>query len=137
MKVNPQLAIALVVSELLVGALGSGFVVAPRPTIVSESAALRIGRIQPTSAHTVQKIDGAEADGADEADAVAPGKTGISAGQAQLIAEGANPGTKTLAVEFDRENGADLFEAELDNGLDVKVDAGNGNILLTEVRDAQ
>jgi uncharacterized membrane protein YkoI len=39
-------------------------------------------------------------------------------------------------MEFDQENGVDLFEVELDNGQDVKVDANSGTILLTEARDA-
>lgn len=78
--------------------------------------------------------DGAEA--VDEADAVAPSNTGITAAEAQAIAEAANPGVATLAVEFDRENGVDLFEVELDNGQDVRVDANTGAILGTKTRDA-
>lgn len=73
----------------------------------------------------------------DEADEVAPSTTGITVEQAQATAEQANPGAKTLAVEFDRENGVDIFEVELDNGQDVKVDANNGTILASEVRDAE
>ena len=70
-----------------------------------------------------------------QSDEVAPSSTGISAGQAQLIAEAANPGATTLNVEFDREGGKDIWEVELDNGLNVKVDANSGVILLTEKRD--
>jgi len=33
---------------------------------------------------------------------------------------------------LDWENGKDIWEVELDNGLDVKVDASTGVILLTE-----
>ena len=76
-----------------------------------------------------------EAAGADEADEVAPADTSVTADEAQAIAEAANPGTATLDVEFDRENGTDIWEVELDNGLDVKVDAASGAILLTEGRD--
>jgi uncharacterized membrane protein YkoI len=32
-------------------------------------------------------------------------------------------------------NGRDLFEVELDNGQDVKVDATTGEILYSEARD--
>jgi uncharacterized membrane protein YkoI len=38
-------------------------------------------------------------------------------------------------VELDNENGVVVYSVELDNGLDVKVDAGNGNILHTEQPD--
>ena len=77
--------------------------------------------------------EGQEAE--DGSDDVAPGDLGITAVQAQTIAEEANPNTTTLAVEFDRENGNDIWEVELDNGQDVKVDANSGQILLTETRD--
>ncbi|MCB8928603.1 MAG: PepSY domain-containing protein [Ardenticatenaceae bacterium] len=72
---------------------------------------------------------------ADEADEMAPTSLTLTAVQAQQIAEEANPGVATLAVEFDRENGHDIWEVELDNGQDVKVDANSGQILLTETRD--
>jgi len=76
-----------------------------------------------------------EVEDVDEADEVAPAGTAVSAEEAQAIVEAANPGAATLNVEFDRENGTDIWEVELDNGLDVKVDASSGIILLTEGRD--
>ena len=76
-----------------------------------------------------------EASASDEADEAAPTGLPLTAVQAQQIAEDANPGVATLAVEFDRENGHDIWEVELDNGQDVKVDANSGEILLTEKRD--
>ena len=76
--------------------------------------------------------EGGETQGADEA---APARTPVTADGAQAIVEAANPGTTTLNVEFDRENGTDIWEVELDNGMDVKVDAGSGVILLSEERD--
>jgi uncharacterized membrane protein YkoI len=79
--------------------------------------------------------DGQENAAADTSDEIAPATTGITADQAQTIAESANPGTAALAVEFDHENGQDIWEVELDNGQDVKVDAGSGQILLTEARN--
>jgi uncharacterized membrane protein YkoI len=79
--------------------------------------------------------NGAEDAAADTGDETAPAGLAVTAVQAQSIAEEANPGTATLAVEFDRENGKDIWEVELDNGQDVKVDAGSGQILLTEARD--
>lgn len=81
--------------------------------------------------------DGSDANEVDKSDEVAPTNgLGISPDQAQAIVEDANPGTATLAVEFDRENGHDIFEVELDNGRDVKVDATSGQILGADVRDA-
>lgn len=76
-----------------------------------------------------------EAGESDAADETAPAGLALTAVQAQQIAEDANPGVATLAVEFDRENGHDIWEVELDNGQDVKVDANSGEILLTEARD--
>jgi uncharacterized membrane protein YkoI len=79
-----------------------------------------------------------ETNGADEADEAATlqGQTGITADEAQAAVEAANPGIKTLAVELDNENGTVIYEVELDNGQDVKVDATNGNILGADQRDA-
>ena len=50
-------------------------------------------------------------------------------------AEAANPGTTALDVELENENGALVYEVELDNGLEVMIDAANGNILGTEVEE--
>lgn len=76
-----------------------------------------------------------EANEADEADETAPTGLSLTADEAQVIVEAANPDAATLAVEYDRENGRDLFEVELDNGQDVKVDAATGEIVATEARD--
>jgi uncharacterized membrane protein YkoI len=76
-----------------------------------------------------------EVNGQDQSDETTPASTGITADEAKKIAEQANAGTSTLAVEFDREGGHDIWEVELDNNLDVKVDAHSGEILLTEQRD--
>jgi len=87
-------------------------------------------------ANETNEVD--QADEADDAGAL-QGQTGITADQARAVAEAANPGAKTLAVELDRFNengGAVLYEVELDNGLDIKVDAADGSIISTEQRDA-
>ncbi|MFQ5420884.1 MAG: PepSY domain-containing protein [Anaerolineae bacterium] len=76
-----------------------------------------------------------EANEVDEADETAPAGLSLTADEAQAIVEAANPGATTLAVEYDRENGRDLFEVELDNGQDVQVDADTGEIVATEARD--
>lgn len=53
----------------------------------------------------------------------------ITADDAVAIAIAAYPGTAAIQVELDNENGAVVYSVELDNGLDIKVDAGNGGIL--------
>jgi hypothetical protein len=72
---------------------------------------------------------------ADEAAALQP-MAGISSDEAQALAEAANPGSTALQVELDNENGVLVYSVELSNGLEVKVDAGNGAILHTEQDDA-
>lgn len=89
---------------------------------------------------TVLHIDAADdtesgADVTDEADAVAPTGTGITAAEAQAIAE-AETGSTTLAVEYDVEGGVELFEVEMADGRDVRVAASDGTILGIEQRDA-
>ncbi len=79
--------------------------------------------------------EAAETNGQDSSDETAPANTGITADEAQAIVEAVNPGASTLAVEFDREGGKDVWEVELDNGQDVKVDASTGEILYSEARD--
>jgi len=76
-----------------------------------------------------------ETTGVDESDETAPAGLSLTADQAQAIVEAANPGIATLAVEYDRENGKNIWEVELKNGMDVKVDANSGQILKTETRD--
>src|SRR5262245_52297174 len=62
----------------------------------------------------------------------APAGNYITAEEAQAIAEGANPGATALHVEFEREGGKEFWEVELDNGIEVMVDATSGQILGTE-----
>ena len=85
--------------------------------------------------NAVDANEATEANGQDQSDEIAPASTDITADESQAIAEGANPGATTLAVELDREGGQDIWEVELNNNLDVKVDASSGAILSTEQRD--
>ena len=149
----------LVMIGLLVGSLGVGAFLAGRPgkaaaappvqttnPCVEDDDSAEAADIEdmddveeevecgPQDENEADEADNSEVE-ADTADETAPGNLVITAVQAQTIAEDANPGTITLAVEFDRENGKDIWEVELDNGQDVKVDAGSGQILLTEARD--
>lgn len=84
---------------------------------------------------TEEPNDGTDVPGQDSSDEIPPAQTAITADEAQAIVEKAYTGAKTLAVEFDREGGKDMWEVELDNDLDVKVDAASGEILYSEKRD--
>jgi len=65
-----------------------------------------------------------------------PPQATITAEEAKAAALEAYPGTTVVQVELDDEGGAPVYEVELDSGLGVKVDAGNGAILGTEQEDA-
>ena len=60
----------------------------------------------------------------------------ITADEAKAAALEAYPGTNAVEVELERENGTLVYEVELDNGLEVAVDANDGTILGTEQEDA-
>jgi len=80
------------------------------------------------------RVDDAQYEGmseADEATALA-GLATITPEQAKDAALAANPGATVIKVELDNENGALVYSVELDNGADVKVDAGNGTVLYTD-----
>lgn len=55
--------------------------------------------------------------------------------QAKTSALNANPDATVVKVELDNENGAIVYSIELSNGLDVKVDAGNGTVLYSDSDD--
>lgn len=109
------LLIGLLAGGLLVGAILSG--------VPGRAAAAPATQVE-------------EPDAADEADEAAPANTGITADEARAIVGAAYPDATILEVEFDRAGDVTLFEAELDNGMDVRVDATTGDILDTETRDA-
>ncbi len=199
MKINKQVTTVLLASSLLIGGLGSGFLLTPSPTILQAAPAQQVDPAQSEitqtdtttdtqdagseadkvgDTDTVEKVgatdEGDDVDGAnetegsdtedndtedndtedndtedndtedndtedndsDEADEGVPPTTGITAEEAQAIVEQANPGAKTVDVEFEKENGVDMFEVELDNGKEVEVDANDGTILATEGDDA-
>jgi len=56
----------------------------------------------------------------------------IKADQAMASAQTAFPGAAVKKVELDNENGCLVYSVFLSNGLDVKVDAGNGSVLFHE-----
>ncbi len=56
----------------------------------------------------------------------------ISADKAMAAALAAYPGSRVRRVELKNENGCLVYAVSLSNGLEVKVDAGNGQVLSTE-----
>jgi hypothetical protein len=61
----------------------------------------------------------------------------IPADQAMAAALGAYPGSRVRALALENENGCLVYSVLLSNGLEVKVDAGNGHILHTEAADEE
>lgn len=91
------------------------------------------GAQEPSYASSVT-VDQAQTEGLSEADEAAAlqGKATITATDAEAAALNANPGANVVKTELDNENGALVYSVELDNGADVKVDAGTGAILFTD-----
>lgn len=87
------------------------------------------GDPNPTYTSSIQTKGNGE--GTEEAVALKP-LAKIDINQAQRAALGANPGTTVVKTELDSENGALVYSVTLDNGLDVKIDAGNAAVLHTE-----
>jgi len=56
----------------------------------------------------------------------------IKADQAMAVAQAAITGTTVKKVELENENGCLVYSVSLNNGMEVKVDAGNGKILQKE-----
>jgi uncharacterized membrane protein YkoI len=61
----------------------------------------------------------------------------IKADQAMAAARAAFPGTVVKKMELDNENGCLVYSVVLSNGMEVKVDAGNGTILHKELADQE
>jgi uncharacterized membrane protein YkoI len=79
-------------------------------------------------------VDESQYEGMSEADEAAAlqAMATISSAEAGAAALAANPGTTVVKTELDSEDGVLVYSVELSNGMDVKVDAGNGDILYTE-----
>jgi uncharacterized membrane protein YkoI len=88
---------------------------------------------QPPYSGSIQIAD-SQYEGMSEADEAASlqSQATITSAQAEAVALAANPGTAVVKIQLDNENGVLVYSVELSNGLDVKVDAGNGKILHTE-----
>ncbi|MCB0168659.1 MAG: PepSY domain-containing protein [Anaerolineae bacterium] len=166
MKINKFIFTAIILLGLLLGGLGAGVLLSQQPQSANAAPSTQDTAAcadddnveheaegnfdEDDDGDEVDKCADNEADEENEADesnevdetdetTASPDQMGITPEEAQAAAEAANPGTKTLAVEIDHmdENGGALiYEVELDNGIDVKVDGNDGTILGTDVRDA-
>jgi len=124
MKINRTTSIVFVLVGLLVGGLSVGVFLSLRSLSEGVTSSAQEGKASDDSGDV-------EDDDTDEAD-VRPDQAGITSEVARAAAEAGNPGTKALEVELENENGTLVYEIELDNGLEVIVDAANGKILGTE-----
>jgi uncharacterized membrane protein YkoI len=61
----------------------------------------------------------------------------IKADQAMASAQAVYPGVAVKKVELDNENGCLVYSVELSNGMELKVDAGNGAVLHKETAEAE
>jgi hypothetical protein len=110
---------SLALALLLVGWVGKGaWAAAPsgaqhqaQEQVPSYSCSIRVPEPEPADLSTLAKI---------------------KADQAMAAAQAAFPGAAVKKVELDNENGSLVYSVVLSNGLDVKVDAGNGSVLHKE-----
>jgi uncharacterized membrane protein YkoI len=123
MKINRMTTIVFV----LVGGLSVGIFLSQQSLSKGVTPSAQEGKATDESGD----VEDDDADDTDEAD-VRPDQAGITAEAARAAAESGNPGAKTLEVELEDENGTLVYEVELDNDLEVIMDATNGKILGTE-----
>jgi len=131
--------LGVLVVALLVGSLAmTAFAQDPTPQAQTEEQADTGPNEQLPSYDSSIRVDDAQYEGTSEADEAAAlaGQVTITPDEAKDAALAANPGATVVKVELDNENGALVYSVELSNGLDVKVDAGNGAILSTGQEDA-
>jgi len=143
MKISQRVAGMVTGFALLLGTVGGGVALAntPAPTAAPTQAKVQIQTqkdVQSPSykgSITVPQSQNDSMSEAQEASAL-QGQAKITAAQAEAAALAANPGTKVVKTELDNENGALVYSVQLSNGLDVKVDAGNSQILHSEQASA-
>jgi len=62
-------------------------------------------------------------------------QTQLTPDEAKAAAEAASPGATATDIDLEREGGRDVYEVQLDNGMEVELDAATGEILETELED--
>jgi len=139
-QLKRKLLISVTASTMILGSVGGMIVHAqsgpvPPPTQTQEQPETGAqDNVQDPSYSGGIVVDQAQTDGMSEAEEAAAlqGQAIITAADAEAAALAANPGATVVKSELDNENGVLVYSIELDNGLDVKVDAGDGAVLHTE-----
>lgn len=148
MKLNKRLVGIVVLVGLLVGSLAIGAALAGKPGIAvaappaqtnDENEANEAGEKDETNetneANEVNEAAETETGEQNEQDGAVPKDwTGLTLDEAKAVAEAANPGTAVKDAEFEQESGTAVFEVELDNGVELVIDAMTGDII-TSVTD--
>lgn len=127
MTINKTTITLVVLAGLLMSALSAGIFLSQQHMSAGVAPSAEQGKASDES----DDEEDDEGYAADEAD-VKPDQAGITSEEARAAAEAKNPGTRALEVELESENGTLVYEVEMDNGLEVIVDAANGKILGTE-----
>lgn len=124
MRINKIIGTLIVLLALVLGGLGVGVLLNPQVLSVNAAPLLQEGTDDDGAS------EGDEANEADEGEeTVSPDQATISADEAKAAAEKAYPEAKAVAVELEHERGQVVYEVELDNGLEVQIDAANGDFL--------
>lgn len=151
MKINRTLGVTVVVVGLLLGGLAAGALLSPKPVNVNAAPPAQQGSTEETNEANDNETGGEvndtseaaepqsgneanESQALDEVDenAALQSQTSLTADEAKVIAEQANPGAKATDIELDQANessGAVVYDVELDNGVNILVDANSGAIL--------
>jgi uncharacterized membrane protein YkoI len=142
MRFKKHILGAAAVGALLLGSLSIGVVMAQQNTPNVEPAAAQQengadAQIQEPLYSGSIAVDQAQQEGMSEAHEAAAlqGMATITAEEAKSAAVAANAGAAAVRVELDNENGVLVYSVKMSNGLDVKVDAGNGQVLHVEQDD--
>jgi uncharacterized membrane protein YkoI len=133
-KVLAGIEIAAVFTAMfLLGGIATGHIFAQSP---QNPAQVQFNEQQSQYTGSIQ-IDNSQYEGMSDADEAVALKiqAKITAAKAEQAALAANPETTAVKTEIDNENGVLVYSVELSNGIDVKVDAGNGKVLYTEQGD--
>lgn len=129
MRINKTIAVVVILLGLLAGGLAAGILLSQQPLSVNAAPPAQEAT-DTDEAGEVEDNDENEVDETEEA--VSPDQASITPDEAKTAAEAAYSGAKAVAVELENENGKVAYEVELDNGLEVIVDANNGEILGTD-----
>lgn len=124
---------------LLLGGVSAGSLVAAQEPTVPTASQVETSQADEHDPSYTASIRVTEQEGlseTDEAAALQPLAT-ITADEAAQTAVATAPGTSVVQVELDNENGWLVYSVELSDGSDVKVDAGNGAVLMTDSGDEQ